>query len=42
MKYEFISENTENSFDLAAEDFVDGILKDAIKLGKDDTKLNFT
>ena len=30
MKYEFISENTENSFDLAAEDFVDGILKDAI------------
>ena len=30
VKYEFISENTENSFDIAAEDFVDGILKDAI------------
>lgn len=30
VKYEFIIENTENSFDLAAEDFVDGILKDAI------------
>ena len=30
VKYEFISENTENSFALAAEDFVDGILKDAI------------
>lgn len=30
VKYEFISENTENSFDLAAEDFVAGILKDAI------------
>lgn len=33
VKYEFISENTENSFDLAAEDFVDGILKDAINGG---------
>ena len=30
VKYEFISENTENTFNLAAEDFVDGILKDAI------------
>ena len=30
VKYEFISENIENSFALAAEDFVDGILKDAI------------
>ncbi len=30
VKYEFISENTENSFALAAEDFVDGILMDAI------------
>ena len=30
VKYEFISENTENTFALAAEDFVAGILKDAI------------
>lgn len=30
VKYEFICENTENIFALAAEDFVDGILKDAI------------
>jgi len=30
VKYEFICENTENTFALAAEDFVDGILKDAI------------
>ena len=30
VKYEFKSENTENAFALAAEDFVDGILKDAI------------
>ncbi len=30
VKYEFIRENTENTFALAAEDFVDGILKDAI------------
>lgn len=35
VKYEFISENTENSFALAAEDFVDGILKDAFN-GKTD------
>ncbi len=33
VKYEFISENTENTFSLAAEDFVDGILKDAINGG---------
>jgi len=33
VKYEFISENTENIFGLAAEDFVDGILKDAINGG---------
>lgn len=30
VKYEFISEKTENTFALAAEGFVDGILKDAI------------
>ena len=30
VKYVFISEDTENSFALAAEDFVDGILMDAI------------
>lgn len=33
VKYEFISEDTENTFALAAEDFVDGILKDAINGG---------
>lgn len=33
VKYEFISEDTENTFVLAAEDFVDGILKDAINGG---------
>lgn len=33
VKYVFISEDTENSFALAAEDFVDGILKDAINGG---------